>query len=56
MKEDQKKDEKPEGCTCVEGGPVCGTCIERGRKAGIPEHTLKWMQLDQMERIRTVMF
>lgn len=54
--EETKTEEKPADCTCFKGGPVCPTCIERSRKAGIPEHTLKWMELDQLERIRTVMF
>ncbi len=57
MEDNDKKDEtKSTDCTCIEGGPICPTCIERSRKAGIPEHTLRWMGLSKEERIRSVMF
>lgn len=35
---------------------VCKNCIENLRSKGVPEHTLKWLQLDKMSRIETVMF
>lgn len=53
--ESAKEAPKEEPCACTDD-VKCAPCIERMRAAGIPDHTIKWMQQSKADRIRTVMF
>ena len=50
---EEKSDAKCDVCT---DDVICKSCLEKMKEAGIPEHTIKWMQLSKLDRIRTVMF
>lgn len=40
---------------CTDQG-ICQACVDKLREQGIPERTLRWLQLSKEERIETVMF
>lgn len=47
---------KRAGCTCTPEGAKCSMCIEAMRGAGVPDRTLKWMEMSKIDRIMSVMF
>lgn len=43
-------------CPACTRDVVCAECLSAMRRAGIPERTLRWMQLSYLERVESVMF